>query len=125
MQQGYEITAHYTGKLLDGTVFDSSVDRGTPFKFTLGKGMYSAEADYHFDCKCANWRHVSLQTVAQMPHAFGPQFPVSPGLLSACVQLFCLCCLLVPIPDAPLFLSPLNCTPGSHHRSPVQLVQGK
>ena len=27
---------HYTGKLTDGTVFDSSVSRGTPFEFTLG-----------------------------------------------------------------------------------------
>lgn len=28
---------HYTGRLLDGTVFDSSVTRGTPFKFPLGE----------------------------------------------------------------------------------------
>ena len=27
---------HYTGRLLDGTVFDSSVKRGTPFQFNLG-----------------------------------------------------------------------------------------
>jgi len=31
------ITAHYHGMLLDGTVFDSSVDRGQPFKFQLGR----------------------------------------------------------------------------------------
>ncbi len=31
-----KITAHYHGTLLDGTVFDSSVDRGQPFKFQLG-----------------------------------------------------------------------------------------
>ena len=35
---GFEITAHYTGRLLDGSVFDSSVNRGVPFKFTLGTG---------------------------------------------------------------------------------------
>lgn len=33
------ISVHYTGKLENGTKFDSSVDRGTPFEFTIGKGM--------------------------------------------------------------------------------------
>jgi len=27
------VTVHYTGKLIDGTVFDSSVERGTPAQF--------------------------------------------------------------------------------------------
>ena len=35
---GDEIVAHYTGRLLDGTIFDSSVQRNSPFKFTLGQG---------------------------------------------------------------------------------------
>ena len=35
--RGDLVTVHYTGKLLDGTVFDSSHRRSTPFKFTLGK----------------------------------------------------------------------------------------
>lgn len=31
------ITAHYHGMLLDGKVFDSSVDRGEPFKFQINR----------------------------------------------------------------------------------------
>ncbi len=36
---GKTISVNYLGTLTDGTKFDSSYDRGTPFEFQLGAGM--------------------------------------------------------------------------------------
>lgn len=44
-QNGDVVGVHYTGKLVDGTVFDSSIPRGEPIQFTLGSGQVIAGWD--------------------------------------------------------------------------------
>lgn len=38
-EKGKTVSVHYTGYLMDGKMFDSSVERGEPIAFPLGQGM--------------------------------------------------------------------------------------
>ena len=39
IKAGNEVTVNYTGKLLNGKEFDSSIGKPAPFKFIVGQGM--------------------------------------------------------------------------------------
>ncbi len=39
IENGQRVSLHYTGRLTDGTVFDSSIERGRPLHFVVGAGV--------------------------------------------------------------------------------------
>lgn len=67
-KQGDTVKVHYTGKLDDGTVFDSSVE-GDPLEFTLGSGQIIPGFD-----EAVNGMAVGEKKVVQIPSekAYGP-----------------------------------------------------
>ena len=77
--KGDSVKIHYTGRLEDGTVFDSSRDRD-PLEFTLGAGMVIPGFD-----EAVEGMAVGDEKTAEIPadQAYGPRrddlmIPVSP-----------------------------------------------
>lgn len=65
---GDTVKVHYTGKLIDGTVFDSSVDRGEPATFGVTQVIPGWVEALHLMKPGAKWR---LFIPSQL--AYGPQ----------------------------------------------------
>jgi len=53
-ESGDRVKVHYTGRLLDGTVFDSSFNRNVPFSLTLGGGQVIKGWDQGLVGMCLN-----------------------------------------------------------------------
>jgi FKBP-type peptidyl-prolyl cis-trans isomerase 2 len=71
VQQGNTVKVHYTGRLVDGTVFDSSEGRD-PLEFTVGSGMVIKGFDNGvLDMKIGEKKTVEIP----VNDAYGPSNP--------------------------------------------------
>lgn len=86
---GTKVIVHYTGKLTDGTVFDSSVTRGDKFTFNLGKGQVIKAWDL---CVASMKRGEICEVTCAAPYAYGkrgspPKIPPNATLIFE-IELF-------------------------------------
>lgn len=71
------VTVHYTGRLIDGTVFDSSVERGEPATFAVGQVIPGWVEGLQLMSEGATWRLFIPSNLAYGPHGTGPIQPNS------------------------------------------------
>ena len=71
------VTVHYTGRLIDGTVFDSSVERGEPATFAVGQVIPGWVEGLQMMNEGSAWRFFIPSELAYGSHGTGPIQPNS------------------------------------------------
>lgn len=71
------VTVHYTGRLIDGTVFDSSVERGEPATFGVGQVIPGWVEGLQMMNEGSAWRLFIPAELAYGKHGTGPIQPNS------------------------------------------------
>lgn len=71
------VTVHYTGRLIDGTVFDSSVERGEPATFGVGQVIPGWVEGLQMMNEGSAWRLFIPSELAYGKHGTGPIKPNS------------------------------------------------
>ena len=66
------VTVHYTGKLIDGTVFDSSVERGAPATFGVSQVIPGWVEALQMMKTGSKWRLFIPSQLAYGPNGAGP-----------------------------------------------------
>jgi len=78
---GDEVTVHYTGWLPDGTVFDSSVNRGKPATFKLGKVIEGWNEGLQLMTPGARYKFTIPPTLAYGKRGIPPRIPPDATLI--------------------------------------------
>ncbi|CAM8888314.1 unnamed protein product [Rhodiola kirilowii] len=76
--KGDRVKVHYRGQLTDGTVFDSSYERGDPFEFVLGSGQVIKGWDQGILGMCLNEKR-KLKIPAKLGYGEQGSPPTIPG----------------------------------------------
>lgn len=71
------VTVHYTGRLIDGTVFDSSIERGEPATFGVGQVIAGWTEALQMMKEGSAWRLFIPSELAYGSHGTGPIQPNS------------------------------------------------
>lgn len=71
------VTVHYTGRLIDGTVFDSSVERGEPATFAVGQVIPGWVEGLQLMSEGSSYRLFIPSELAYGEHGTGPIQPNS------------------------------------------------